>query len=205
MNKKLFKIVATAIMFIIISSQWTFAVYRWTDESGNIHISETPNPNNPSNSEFIPENTSKPNSNRPAKAMQTQPYSFPAPPPQIYSPAGMQMPNSAPNPQPLRINPTPFDQKAAERAVDQALEPLTRLMAWIVLIGILHMLLFILTLVNIMKSEFTNNINKILWVLIVLVMPVLGALLYFFIGRQQRVNQGETSYRWTKYRDIGRE
>lgn len=41
-------------------------------------------------------------------------------------------------------------------------------------------------LVDILRHEFTGN-NKVVWSLVVLAMPLLGALLYLLIGRGQRV------------------
>jgi len=44
----------------------------------------------------------------------------------------------------------------------------------------------ILALFDILRSEFTGN-NKLLWLLVVLVFPLFGALLYFVLGRKQKV------------------
>ncbi len=44
----------------------------------------------------------------------------------------------------------------------------------------------IIALVDILKSEFTGN-NKLIWVLVVLLSWIIGAILYFFIGRNQKI------------------
>jgi hypothetical protein len=44
----------------------------------------------------------------------------------------------------------------------------------------------IIALVDILRNEFTNN-NKIIWVLVVLLSWIIGAILYFFIGRNQKI------------------
>ncbi len=44
----------------------------------------------------------------------------------------------------------------------------------------------IIALVDILKNDFTGN-NKIVWVLIVLLGNFFGAVLYFLIGREQRI------------------
>jgi len=44
----------------------------------------------------------------------------------------------------------------------------------------------ILALVDIVKNEFTGN-NKIIWVLIVLLAPILGPILYFIMGSQHKL------------------
>ncbi len=52
---------------------------------------------------------------------------------------------------------------------------------------ILPLILWIWALVDIIGSNFTGN-NKVLWVLIVLFFPFVGALIYLFVGRGQKVN-----------------
>ena len=49
----------------------------------------------------------------------------------------------------------------------------------------LPLILIISALVDILKSEFTGN-NKIVWVLVVMFLPLLGSVLYFVIGRNQK-------------------
>ena len=44
----------------------------------------------------------------------------------------------------------------------------------------------ILALVDILKNEFKGN-NKIVWVLVVLFFNFFGAILYFLIGREQKI------------------
>ncbi len=48
----------------------------------------------------------------------------------------------------------------------------------------------IIALIDILKSEFEAN-NKIIWVLVVLFMGFLGAILYYFIGRNQKIKKLE--------------
>ena len=47
-------------------------------------------------------------------------------------------------------------------------------------------ILIISALVDILKNEFNGN-NKIVWILVVLFLPFLGSLLYFGIGRNQKI------------------
>lgn len=44
----------------------------------------------------------------------------------------------------------------------------------------------VLALVDILRNEFESN-NKIVWVLVVLLGNFLGAVLYFIIGRKQKI------------------
>ena len=47
-------------------------------------------------------------------------------------------------------------------------------------------ILIISALVDILRNEFKGN-NKIVWILVVLFLPFLGSLLYFGIGRRQKI------------------
>ncbi len=50
-------------------------------------------------------------------------------------------------------------------------------------VGVLPMLI---ALIDIMRSEFKGN-NKIAWLLVVLFANFFGAILYFIIGRNQKI------------------
>ncbi len=49
----------------------------------------------------------------------------------------------------------------------------------------------IIALVDILKSEFKGN-NKIVWILVVLFANFFGAILYFLIGREQKITNEKT-------------
>ena len=49
----------------------------------------------------------------------------------------------------------------------------------------------IIALVDILKSEFKGN-NKIVWILVVLFANFFGAILYFLIGREQKITIEKT-------------
>lgn len=57
----------------------------------------------------------------------------------------------------------------------------------IVLIILSVPILIISALVDILRNEFKGN-NKIVWVLVVLFLPFLGSLLYFGIGKSQKIS-----------------
>ncbi len=56
----------------------------------------------------------------------------------------------------------------------------------LILIVIIIILLPLIALIDILTHEFTGS-NKIIWVIIVLFFPVMGAILYFLIGTRQKV------------------
>jgi hypothetical protein len=60
--------------------------------------------------------------------------------------------------------------------------------AWqlILILVVLGILPTIIALIDILKSEFKGN-NKIVWLLVVLLCNFFGAVLYFLIGRSQKI------------------
>ncbi len=55
------------------------------------------------------------------------------------------------------------------------------------LVFIPFFLLPIIALVDILKSTFEAN-NKLIWVLVVIFTSIIGSILYFAIGRKQKIN-----------------
>lgn len=56
----------------------------------------------------------------------------------------------------------------------------------ILLVIPVFLIIQIMALVDILRNEFTHN-NKIIWVLVILLSWIIGAILYFFIGRKQKI------------------
>lgn len=56
----------------------------------------------------------------------------------------------------------------------------------IALIALAAFGLFFYTLVDILKNEFQGN-NKIVWIIVVLIMPFIGSILYLLIGTDQKI------------------
>tara|TARA_Y100000588_G_C14122334_1_gene867859 strand:- start:567 stop:791 length:225 start_codon:yes stop_codon:yes gene_type:complete len=54
------------------------------------------------------------------------------------------------------------------------------------LVAGIPLLVTIVALIDILKSEFHPERNKIIWVIVVLVAPLIGSILYLFIGRDQK-------------------
>jgi hypothetical protein len=53
------------------------------------------------------------------------------------------------------------------------------------LIGIACLVAWIWALIDILKHDF-EGYNKLIWLVLVLALPFLGVILYYFIGRGQR-------------------
>lgn len=52
---------------------------------------------------------------------------------------------------------------------------------------LLPMLVTLLALIDAIRSDFAKDINKLIWILVIICVPFVGALLYFFLGRSQKV------------------
>ncbi len=58
----------------------------------------------------------------------------------------------------------------------------------LILIILVGLLLPLFALISILRNEFTGS-NKLIWVVIVLLLPFLGSILYFIIGTQQKIDK----------------
>ena len=48
-------------------------------------------------------------------------------------------------------------------------------------------LIILIPLIDILRSTFPSTNDKLVWVLIVLFLPIIGAILYFAIGQKQKI------------------
>lgn len=55
------------------------------------------------------------------------------------------------------------------------------------LLFLLPTLLWLIALIDILKSNFKESTSKIIWVLIVIFLPIIGSILYFIIGKENKV------------------
>ncbi|PZD77632.1 PLDc N-terminal domain-containing protein [Mesonia sp. K7] len=46
----------------------------------------------------------------------------------------------------------------------------------------------LLALIHVLKNEFKGN-DKLIWVLVILLLPILGAFLYFNMGMKQKLSK----------------
>jgi hypothetical protein len=83
-------------------------------------------------------------------------------------------------------------------------ETCARFGAVIIVVAIVMVLLWLVTIIDIVRSDFKRDADKIVWFFFVMILPPVGALLYLFIGRFQK-SDAEPVARSTRYRDIGRD
>ncbi|HKL32238.1 MAG TPA: PLD nuclease N-terminal domain-containing protein [Tangfeifania sp.] len=58
----------------------------------------------------------------------------------------------------------------------------------VLLVSLVMFVIPIIALIDILRNDFEGN-NKIIWVIVILLTWLLGAILYYFIGRQQKVEK----------------
>ena len=58
------------------------------------------------------------------------------------------------------------------------------LVLWIIFVALFVFWLW--TMIDILKNEFTGS-NKLIWLLVVMLLPFIGMVLYWFIGRDQKI------------------
>lgn len=56
----------------------------------------------------------------------------------------------------------------------------------LILMPVFFLVLMIIALIDLLKHDFKGN-DKIVWSIIIIFLPVLGAILYFLIGRNQQI------------------
>lgn len=68
----------------------------------------------------------------------------------------------------------------------ELLTPSAGLIMWMFLI-LLTLLLPILAVISLLRSQYRDSTTKLVWLLVILFMPLAGPVLYYIIGRKQRV------------------
>ena len=54
---------------------------------------------------------------------------------------------------------------------------------------VIPVLIVLSALVDVLRNEFDPHQNKLIWVIVIILVPVLGSILYWVIGRNQRVKR----------------
>lgn len=58
----------------------------------------------------------------------------------------------------------------------------------LIVLFVLFLPVWLIAFVDILRSEFTGS-NKIVWLIAVILVPFIGPIAYFFIGRKQKVKK----------------
>lgn len=62
---------------------------------------------------------------------------------------------------------------------------------WLTVFVVITLLLWLYALISILKNDFKNPTDKIVWLLVVLFLPILGAFLYIVIGRSKTIQHSD--------------
>jgi len=54
-------------------------------------------------------------------------------------------------------------------------------------LGILGLAIYAFTIYDVVISNFANDNDKLIWIIIVVLLPFLGTILWFLIGRGKRI------------------
>lgn len=57
----------------------------------------------------------------------------------------------------------------------------------LIAVMLLPMLVTLLALIDAIRSDFVKDINKLIWIFVIICVPFIGSVLYFFLGRSQKV------------------
>jgi hypothetical protein len=80
-----------------------------------------------------------------------------------------------------------------------------RTMVMLIVTGVISLLLWFVTILDVLKSEFRRDADKIVWFLFVTMLPIAGAIVYFILGPDQKVDAGPADARSARYRRTRRE
>ena len=69
------------------------------------------------------------------------------------------------------------------------------LMVFLIAVGIAAFGTWLFALVEAASAEFENSTEKILWILLIILLPVVGTILYLVIGRKNRLEGNTADYR----------
>ena len=70
----------------------------------------------------------------------------------------------------------------------QTVNPEHGLLLWTALAAIVFFI-FLAAFINVLKSDFTDSTTKLMWVLVILLVPFLGSIIYFMIGGRHKVQK----------------
>lgn len=169
------------ILFMLVTFAATAAygeVYKWEDENG-MHFTDNPF--------SIPKKYREKVLGETRQESQIKQSTQPIPLPDKNFQAVENRKPFAANPIGLRQHPFPPKKRLHKNtSVNEAYYKLGKLITVVILIGAFLLLAWFFTLIDIIRSEFTDSSNKIVWFFLVFFLPLLGMILYRFIGTCQK-------------------
>ncbi|WP_200974713.1 PLDc N-terminal domain-containing protein [Echinicola sp. 20G] len=56
------------------------------------------------------------------------------------------------------------------------------------LFGLIPLAIFIWALVDVIQAKFASSDTKLIWVIVIILVPFIGSILYLVIGRKSKIN-----------------
>lgn len=171
------KVIVILLLFMLVSTVAFGEVYKWQDENG-MHFTDNPLSIPKKHRDKVFAETLQNN--------QSQQSFQPNPPNKNFQAAENRKPHAGTAiglPQ-YPVQPKYSFQK--NTSLKKALNRLERFITVVILIGACIFLIWLSTLVDIIRSEFSDSSNKIVWFFLVLFLPFIGMILYAFIGTGQK-------------------
>ena len=78
------------------------------------------------------------------------------------------------------------NNKLINNQIQQGFQSLAKLITIWILIGIIVFIAWLCALVDILRSEFINPSNKVVWLIVIFIIPLLGSILYSIFGTSQK-------------------
>jgi hypothetical protein len=183
------KCIPILIALFLITSAARAEVYKWEDSTG-VHFTDNPF--------SVPEKYRE----------------------KVYAETSQQVRNTSPSYQPpnagipQQVSPPQVDQEylqhqqqAADvmmrqqsaamaqtsKSLEKAIAGFAGFMFFWVLLGFSIFFVWIATIVDIVKSDFDNPSNKTVWILLVVLIPLLGMILYHLVGTSQKSRPPKSS------------
>lgn len=70
----------------------------------------------------------------------------------------------------------------------ELLLPQFSLTFWLLFI-LIPFCIFLIAITDILRNQFKGAHTKLIWILVVLILPILGGILYLLIGRREKIKQ----------------
>lgn len=189
------KLLTFLVSLLFMTSLAHAVMYKWEDANG-LHFTD--------NAEAVPKKY-RPKANEAAKEVSKPVYTPPpSVPVQSYTVPAYSVP-AYKTPAPASLATAQINQQAAEALKRQqdlinaqsraqtaklekdVLQPVAKFVAFWMLFGVIAMVVWIATLVDIVRSDFTNPTNKVVWILLLVCIAPLGVILYYLIGTGQKM------------------
>jgi ABC-type multidrug transport system fused ATPase/permease subunit len=79
------------------------------------------------------------------------------------------------------------NNKLINNQIQQGFKSLTTFITLWVLIGIIVFVAWLSALIDILRSEFINPSNKVVWLIVIFIIPLLGSILYSIFASSQKI------------------